>query len=281
MSRGSRSLRVSAQRAVALVAVATAVWSGAAPANAATSRAASAQPSAVAATVQASGIATAAASGTRRWTTRTPLYREVVRRGDQDVSPRRIEHVRELQYRLRFAGAYRGPVTGYFGDLTHAAVRRYQRREHLRATGVAGHGTWAHLLKDSMRGRSRLPGACTRGGGFHACYDRTLHQVTLWRNGRLHNSWLVRGGQRGYETRVGNTRVYYRDRDHVSSLYGSPMPYSQFFDGGQAFHGSPFMTNPFSGHSHGCINMYIEDSRQLWALTSNRRLAVHVYGAWD
>jgi len=27
--------------------------------------------------------------------------------------------------------------------------------------------------------------------------------------------------------------------------------------------------------------MYIEDARQLWRLTSTKRLKVHVYGAWD
>jgi len=215
-----------------------------------------------------------------RWTVRTPFYREVVRRGDQDTSAYHIEHVRELQYRLRFAGVYRGPVTGFFGDLTHAAVQRYQRREHLRVTGVANHLTWEHLIMDSVRGRDKIVPGCKRDG-WHACYDRYRHQVTLWHNGSLRNAWLVRGGMRGYETRVGRFSVYYRDKDHVSSLYGSRMPYSQFFSGGQAFHGSPYMTNPFRDHSHGCINMYIEDARQLWALTSTKHLAVHVYGAWD
>jgi lipoprotein-anchoring transpeptidase ErfK/SrfK len=41
------------------------------------------------------------------------------------------------------------------------------------------------------------------------------------------------------------------------------------------------MMDPFSGHSHGCVNMYIEDARQLWSLTSNVRLGVHVYGRWS
>jgi lipoprotein-anchoring transpeptidase ErfK/SrfK len=59
------------------------------------------------------------------------------------------------------------------------------------------------------------------------------------------------------------------------------MPYSQFFSGGEAFHGSATMTDPFTGHSHGCINMYNEDARQLWRLASTVRLAVHVHGAWS
>jgi lipoprotein-anchoring transpeptidase ErfK/SrfK len=41
------------------------------------------------------------------------------------------------------------------------------------------------------------------------------------------------------------------------------------------------MINPFVDHSHGCVNMYIEDARQLWKLTHSKRLHVSVYGAWD
>ena len=46
----------------------------------------------------------------------------------------------------------------------------------------------------------------------------------------------VRTGRDGYETRTGLKKIYWRDIDHVSSIYNVPMPYSQFFDGGQAFH---------------------------------------------
>jgi len=207
--------------------------------------------------------------------------REVVRPGDQDASTSAIEHVHELQYRLTWAGAYNGPVTGYFGDLTRAAVKRYQRQEGIKVSGVATRQTWRHLIPDSIRGRRAVPDACNEGRGWDACYDRARHQVTLWHDGRLRNAWLVRGGGRGLETRTGNFSVYYRDVDHVSGLYGSAMPYSQFFSGGQAFHGSTYMIDPFSGHSHGCVNMYIEDARQLWSLTADKNLAVHVYGRWS
>jgi len=207
--------------------------------------------------------------------------REFTRHGDRDTSPYHIEHVRELQYRLRWAGAYKGPVTGTFGDLTRAAVKRYQKREDLKVTGVANVPSWKRLIPQTVRGRTVMPDRCKLKNGWHVCYDRWRHQVTLWKRGTLWNSWLVRGGGYSYKTRTGHFAVYYRDKDHVSGVYGSPMPYSQFFFGGQAFHGAGNMIDPFVGHSHGCVNMYIEDSRQLWRLTSTKRLKVHVYGAWD
>ncbi len=48
------------------------------------------------------------------WNMQQPFAREVVRRRDRDKNPRHIEHVTELQYRLRWVGAYHGPVSGYF-----------------------------------------------------------------------------------------------------------------------------------------------------------------------
>ncbi|MGH3497509.1 MAG: L,D-transpeptidase family protein [Nocardioidaceae bacterium] len=210
-----------------------------------------------------------------------PLAREVTRRGDADTSPEHIQHVTELQYRLRWAGVYGGPITGTFGPRTEHAVRVFQWRNRLFVSGVATHRTWSALIRQTLRGRAILPYRCGHGVGVHLCYDRLHHQVTLWKGHRLWNAWLVRGGDRGYETRTGRFSVYWRDRYHVSSIYGSAMPFSQFFSGGEAFHGSPFMMNPFVGHSHGCVNMYYEDARQLWRDTRGVHINVHVYGAWS
>lgn len=214
---------------------------------------------------------------------RSRFGRQTTRFGQRDTSPQNINHVRELHYRLRWAGVYKGPVTGYFYKKTRKAVKRFQRKVHIKRTGIATHRTWRKLIKRTIRGEKKIPKACKRNKnrGPHLCYNRKLHEVTLWRRGRLFNAWLVRGGDRGYETRTGNFRVYYKDKDHVSSIYDSPMPNSQFFSGGQAFHGSSYMIDPFTDHSHGCVNMYIQDSNQLWKLTKGKMPKVHIRGAWD
>jgi hypothetical protein len=41
------------------------------------------------------------------------------------------------------------------------------------------------------------------------------------------------------------------------------------------------MRNPYEGHSHGCVNFWVVDARQLWNLTHDKKLFVHVYGPWD
>ncbi len=236
---------------------------------------------------QASGAAeapaapAASAPDASRWTMQRPFAREVVRFRDKDKSPYKIEHVTELQYRLKWVGAYKGSVSGYFNKATRQAVKKYQRRVHIKATGVATHQTWAKLIPKTVKARPLIPRLCKEGIGWHICYDRYRHQVTLWKRGELRNSWLVRGGDRGAATRTGTFRVYSRDKDHVSGIYGTPMPYSQFFSGGQAFHGSSKMMDPWQDHSAGCVNMYIEDARQLWSMTSDVNLNVHIHGRWD
>ena len=58
----------------------------------------------------------------------------------------RHEDVRELQERLADEGLYTGPVTGFFGPLTRAAVIRYQRAHNITpAVGFVGPLTRAAL----------------------------------------------------------------------------------------------------------------------------------------
>jgi len=217
----------------------------------------------------------------REWDMRSPFAREVARRGDVDRSPYHIDHVYELQWRLKRAGLFGVRPNGVFGPKTERAVKAFQRRIGVRPTGVAGRPVWTSLIPRTTRGQWLVPQGC-KGIGWHACYDRRRHQLSLYRAGEMVNSWLVRGGSYSAKTRRGSFPVYWRNIDHRSGQFGgAPMPYSQFFSGGQALHGSRNMMDPFEGHSHGCVNMYVEDARQLWRLTSDKKLRVHVYGRWD
>ncbi|MEU8431516.1 L,D-transpeptidase [Streptomyces sp. NPDC029216] len=55
--------------------------------------------------------------------------------------------------------------------------------------------------------------------------------------------------------------------DDVSTLYdNAPMPYAQYFSGGQAFHG--VHGDLFNGGgSAGCIDMRLTDAERLWNTT--------------
>lgn len=57
--------------------------------------------------------------------------------------------VAQLQQALSTTGDYRAAIDGQFGDLTDAAVRRFQRRNGLVIDGVVGTCSWRTLGKTS------------------------------------------------------------------------------------------------------------------------------------
>ncbi len=81
-------------------------------------------------------------------------------------------------------------------------------------------------------------------------------------NGKLQAVVDARFGAARTPTRNGMFKVYRKSKNHVSSLYHSPMPYSMFFSGGQAVHySSDFKARGYNGASHGCLN--IRDKNKL------------------
>jgi hypothetical protein len=120
---------------------------------------------------------------------------------------------------------------------------------------------------------------CPVRTGRVACVDLT-HQ-TMWvqqgRNAhRVFGKVHIRSGRKGYRTRTGWFKVYWRHIDHVSTIYGSPMPYSQFFSGGQAFHAVSGSVHSRPG-SYGCVNLTRADAKRLWSVL-HKGDAVHVRG---
>jgi hypothetical protein len=253
----------------------------------------SATPSPTATTPTAAPTATASpststAAPVTATATATPLtfagypqfYRASIKQGDQDVDVYHIKNVRELQYRLRWAGVYTGPVTGYFGSLTKGGVVAFQQKWQLPVTGQVDLRTWQTLIWKTTKRLYAVPSVCKQSG-WHSCYDRASHQLFGFYSGKLWNVWLVRGGSYAEQTDVGTWEVYARYVQKISSLYGTLMYYFQKYHGGEGIHGSTTMIDPFVGHSYGCVNMYIPDSKVLWNMTLNRRHVVTVYGAWS
>jgi len=231
------------------------------------------------------GVTTATATATAKAAPQKPLagvprfYRATIKRGAKDGDVYHIKNVRELQYRLRWAKVYTGRATGLFGPITETAVKKYQKKAHLKATGVVDLATWQSLIASTTRALNKVPAACKQKG-WHSCYDRASHQVFGFNNGTLWNVWLARGGSKEDPTDPGSFSVFARFEQKKSTIYGTLMHYFQKFHGGEGLHGSITMIDPFVGHSHGCVNMYIADSKVLWDMTKGQRHDVMVYGAW-
>ncbi len=75
----------------------------------------------------------------------------------------RVDDVTELQTRLQQEGVYSGPITGYFGSLTRAAVNTYQKQNGLPQTGYLEAATRQQL--NGEYGGSVAGGALIRAKG--------------------------------------------------------------------------------------------------------------------
>ncbi|MET9075164.1 L,D-transpeptidase [Streptomyces sp. NPDC004232] len=163
------------------------------------------------------------------------------------------------------------PVDGKQSAADCRAIKAFQDTHGIMPDiGYAGPVTWGVMdLVSKQRAVGKNPnkdGACPVNRGRIACVNLTL-QLSWIQDGKkvVYGPVPVRTGRKGYVTRTGLKKVYWRDLHHVSTVYNVPMPYSQFFDGGQAFHSVGLsMWNPPG--SHGCVNMTTKDAQTYWSL---------------
>jgi peptidoglycan hydrolase-like protein with peptidoglycan-binding domain len=168
-------------------------------------------------------------------------------------------YVTEAQHRLKRlpVAAFTSPVDGRYQATTRAAVLRLQRAHRLTATGTLNRGTWTKLIDLSdpvlfAECLKRVRAICTSKKTF-----KTYGVI----NGRVVSSGAARFGRTSTPTREGVFTIYRKSLNHVSSTYGSAMPYAMFFSGGEAFHyssdfaryGYRYPDGSWRG-SHGCVN---------------------------
>lgn len=147
------------------------------------------------------------------------------------------------------------------------AIRAFQVKHRIKpAVGFAGPVTWARMQFLSARANPNAAGRCPQRSYKVACVDLT-RQLTWVQKGKkvLFGPVPMRSGRRAYPTRAGWHRVYWKHKNHWSTLYHQPMPYAQFFSGGQAFHGEYGSIFTEIG-SMGCVNLRVADARALWGV---------------
>ncbi len=185
------------------------------------------------------------------------------------------DRVRELQARLRQIGHFGRNPTGYYGSVTADAVRSFQAKRSLPVTGSTDGVTWKRLLAMTRRPTAaelapptERPVAapderCLKGRVL--CISKESRTLAWMIDGKVVSAMDVRFGSEYTPTREGVFEVFWKSRDHVSTLYDTPMPYALFFSGGQAVHYSAdFAANGYGGASHGCVN--VRDKKKVAAL---------------
>lgn len=185
------------------------------------------------------------------------------------------DEVRELQARLKQIDWYSGDVTDTYGDATAAAVKGFQGKRAFPETGEVDQRTMDKLVEmtreptdDELHNRKpENNGGSTAGlddrclSGRVLCIDKSSNTLRWVIDGEVRMTLDVRFGTELTPTREGAFEVYWKSRDHVSSLYDTPMPFAMFFSRGQAVHFSPdFAANGYNGGSHGCVNVRDRDA---------------------
>jgi lipoprotein-anchoring transpeptidase ErfK/SrfK len=97
--------------------------------------------------------------------------------------------------------------------------------------------------------------------------DVSSQTMTVNVNGWYYGTWKVSTARKGYSTPRGSYRVGRMAREYYSKKYdNSPMPYSLFFLGGNAVHGTNHLKQLGRPASHGCIRLAPQNAAKLFAL---------------
>lgn len=91
--------------------------------------------------------------------------------------------------------------------------------------------------------------------------------MTVYQTGVATHKWLVSTAQKGKVTPTGAWTAKWLSKNHKSSRYNnSPMPYSIFYSGNFAVHGTEQVDRLGSPASAGCIRLHPQNAAALFAL---------------
>ena len=100
--------------------------------------------------------------------------------------------------------------------------------------------------------------------------DVSSQTMTISQYGRVIYSWPVSTARQGYITPRGNYRPTRLHRMWYSRKYEmSPMPWSVFFRGGYAIHGTNAVRRLGTPASHGCIRLHTSNAATFYALVKH------------
>lgn len=129
-----------------------------------------------------------------------------------------------------------------------------RRLSILVALAVAAGGTALTVATPATASAATPAAPCSVAA--RACVDLATQQAWLTHDGVVDFGPVpVRTGRPSAPTDPGTFHVTFKDLHHVSSIFDVPMPYSVFFNGGDAFH-----EGSLAQSSHGCVHLSQRDA---------------------
>ncbi|PZO77808.1 MAG: hypothetical protein DI629_13585 [Mesorhizobium amorphae] len=106
-----------------------------------------------------------------------------------------------------------------------------------------------------------------QAGTLVAEIDVGRQTMTVSRGGELLYSWPVSTGRKGFTTPRGSYRPTRMHKMWHSRKYDmSPMPYSVFFRGGYAIHGTNYVKALGRPASHGCVRLHTRNAAKFYSM---------------
>ena len=106
--------------------------------------------------------------------------------------------------------------------------------------------------------------------GVVAKVDVSEQKMRVYSNGKHLYTWSVSTARKGKWTPRGTWSAKHLSRHHKSSLYNNaPMPYSIFYSGNFAIHGTNNISRLGSPASAGCVRLHPEHAAVLFNMTRN------------
>jgi hypothetical protein len=110
-------------------------------------------------------------------------------------------------------------------------------------------------------------------GKVVAVIDKRTQTITVTKDGEQLWVWKVSTGRPGYATPSGTFHPTFLDADHASSKYESaPMPWSVFFNGDVAIHGTMEVRRLGRAVSHGCVRLHPAEAAEFYQLVQDEGL---------
>jgi lipoprotein-anchoring transpeptidase ErfK/SrfK len=112
--------------------------------------------------------------------------------------------------------------------------------------------------------------AISATGPIAITIDITTQEMTVSSvDGRTIYSFDVSTGRKGYSTPTGSFKPIRMHKMWYSAKYeNAPMPYSIFFHGGYAIHGTTDIANLGTVASHGCVRLHPDNAELLYNLVN-------------
>lgn len=106
-----------------------------------------------------------------------------------------------------------------------------------------------------------------RAGQIEARVSLSEQRMRVFLDGQAVHSWPVSTARAGKFTPLGEFTVQSMKRMHRSSLYNNaPMPWSIFFSGNFAIHGTDQVSRLGTPASAGCVRLHPDDAQTLYQM---------------